>query len=320
MEEVAAEEAAQRTNSIESKADGVTDKKMEEIDAAAVEAKQEAHAAVEKESSKALEDQDKKMKDLAETADKDADKLRDASAEKQREDLADVRDAAELDARQRAEEAVNKVKKGSLEDGAKVLAKADVIKEEARKLSQQAMDSSKVAMQAAQAARVAAESLPKDEAAKAIKYAKHAQDMSMGLQSQARYVKRVAKLAGVTAMHAVEAATEAQKYIKLSNEISQKAVAQAAKNAEFLKEIKAQVHKAADEAVDASGRSRTAVYLGTQANYTIAEMKIQIARKEAAEREEELEAMKSDTSAAQPAGLIAKQAFLSQHGYDIHHP
>lgn len=311
MEEVAAEEAAEEVNDVTQTGDKATDKNLKEIDAAAATAKKEAQSAVDKETSEALKKQEAEMNDLEKKAEEDAEKLREDSAEKQQQELNDVKDAAELDARERAQHAVDEVKKGTKEDSRKVLLKADDFKKEAARLQKVAMDSSKAAMAAAAAAKKAAESLPQEEAAKAIEYAKHAQDMAKGLQAQARYVKRVSKLAGITAMHAVEAATEAQKYIKQANEIANKAVAQAAANAKLLGELRAKVNKAADDAVQISGRSRNAVYAATQANYTIAETKRMIAQKEAAKKLEEEEAM-AKSGAAQPV-LIAMGTFLGQH-------
>lgn len=192
-----------------------------------------------------------------------------------------------------------------------VIAKADLIKQEAWRLTKEAKDSSKTAIEAAHAAREAAESLPKDEAEKAIKYATHAQDMANGLQNQARYVKRVAKLAGVVAMHAIQASEEAQKETKKAREIATKAVEQAAKNAEVLKEINAEAHKAADDAVSASSRSRTAVYAAKMAEVKIEEMKQMAARKKAARELEEAEATGDATGTSEATVLIAKRTFLS---------
>merc|ERR1719271_287171 len=131
--------------------------------------------------------------------------------EEAEEELTEVKDRAEISATETAKQAVDAVAAEAKKEIDEVTDKANDIREAAHKLADKAIKAAQVSFAAAKNATLWARKLPKAEADKAIKLAKTSQGIAIALQNQARYVKRVAKLAGTVATHTIADANKATK-------------------------------------------------------------------------------------------------------------
>lgn len=237
LKQTAEQEVLEHQGHVRQLAQQKTSQSIQTIATTTENTKSEVKVLIDQEANRVRTEQAKEIDKLIkkETAEMKAN--REKIEEESQETLNEVKDTAEIAASESAKKAVENVVDQANRELDFAEKEANAIKEVAVNLTNRAVEAADMSVKAAKNASMTSAMMPQEQSAKAVAFAKKAQNVARALQSQARYVRRIAVLTSATADKTLAMATEAAKAVNVAKSVSDEAVEQVRENAQLLKTI-----------------------------------------------------------------------------------